>query len=187
MKMTLQIPPRIVPEYGSHKRLAWGIGALALVLVLGGVFFLLASGAQAAPQQPIAFKHEVMVQAGVPCLFCHTEAMKSADAGMPSVEKCVGCHRTIAPDSPEIQKVLAYWKEQKPIEWVRVNQLPRFVYFSHEVHVVGAGLNCETCHGDVGHMTVTYAPIKMTMGFCLSCHEKQTNAPQLMDCITCHK
>ncbi len=185
--MIIQIWRRIGEEYKTHRRLAWVIGAVVIVLILGGAFLLFASGTQAAPQQPIAFNHEIMVQAGVPCLFCHTDAMRSPDAGMPSVEKCMGCHQTIVTNAPEIQKLAGYWQRGQPIEWVRINQLPRFVYFSHEVHVVGAGLNCERCHGDVGHMTETYAPIKMTMGFCLSCHEQQPNASQLMDCVTCHK
>jgi hypothetical protein len=174
-------------RYKAHPKLTWLIGAIVIVLVLGAGLFLLAARTQAAPQQPIAFNHELMVQAGIPCLYCHSGAMNSPVAGMPTVEKCMGCHKTIATDSPEIKKLLAYWASQQPVEWVRVNQLPRFVYFSHEVHVVAAGLNCERCHGDVGHMTATYAPVDMNMGFCLSCHEQQPNAQQLIDCVTCHK
>lgn len=159
-----------------------------IVVVLGAVFLIFTgTQAQAAPQQPIAFPHDAMVQAGVPCLFCHKDATSSPSAGMPSVEKCMGCHDVIATSSPEIQKVAAYWKRQQPIPWVRVNALPRFVYFSHEVHVTAAGLNCETCHGDVGHMTIDVPVVRMNMGWCLSCHEKQANAPQLMQCETCHQ
>jgi hypothetical protein len=161
--------------------------ALLAVLVLGGAYFLVTSRTQAAPEQPIAFNHEVMVQAGISCLFCHTGAMKSPVAGMPSVERCMGCHKVIATDSPEIQKVAGYWERQEPIPWVRVNQLPRFVYFSHQVHVVVGGLNCERCHGDVGHMTVARPVVLMDMGWCLRCHEQQPNAKQLMDCVVCHQ
>jgi hypothetical protein len=167
------------------RRLVWLVGAL--VLIVCGAYLFLASNTQAAPVQPIAFDHEVMVQKGIPCLYCHTEAMKSPDAGMPTVDKCMGCHTVIATDSPEVQKLAVYWERQKPIQWARVNRLPRFVYFSHEAHVVAAGLNCEQCHGDVGHMQVTRAVVDMNMGFCLSCHEQQTNAKQLMECSTCHK
>lgn len=172
----------------SPRRLRLVVGAVAVVIVLGGLYFLFGSKTQAAsPQQPIAFNHEVMVQIGIPCLFCHTDATKSPVAGMPSVEKCMGCHKVIATNSPEIQKVAGYWARQEPIPWVRVNQLPRFVYFSHRVHVVAAGLNCERCHGDVGHMTVARPVVKMDMGWCLSCHEQQPNAKQLMDCVVCHQ
>lgn len=176
-------------RYQAHRRLAWLAAALVLLALGGGGYFFSTASAQAAAQQqqPIAFNHEVMVQAGVPCLFCHSGATKSETAGIPSVAKCMGCHQTIATANPQVQKLAAYWQTQQPIPWVRVNQLPRFVYFSHEVHVVAAGLNCERCHGDVGHMTVTKPAAPFTMGFCLTCHEQQPNAPQLMDCVVCHK
>ena len=162
-----------------------------IVLIVAGIVLVSTTQAQAAPQQPIAFSHQVMVQSGVTCLYCHSGATRSAAAGIPSVGLCMGCHKVIAADSPEaqiqLQKLTDYWQRQAPVPWVRVMQLPRFVYFSHEAHVVGAGLNCERCHGDVGHMTETHAVVNMTMGWCLACHKQQTNAPQLMDCITCHQ
>ncbi len=177
----------LAKTYQAHRRLVWLAGIIVLLVIIVGGYFSYTASAQAAQEQPIAFNHEVMVQAGVPCLFCHTGATKSAVAGIPSVDKCMGCHRTIATDNPEVKKLTAYWQQQQPIPWVRVNRLPRFVYFSHQVHVVAAGLNCERCHGDVGHMAVTKPAVQFTMGFCLSCHEQQPNAPQLMDCVVCHK
>jgi hypothetical protein len=164
------------------------VGLLIIVVVLGIAYLLVTSTTVgAAPQQPIAFNHELMVQSGVPCLYCHSEALKSPVAGIPSVQKCMGCHKVIATDAPEIKKLADYWARQEPIPWVRINQLPRFVYFSHQVHVVAAGLNCERCHGDVGHMTVTQPVVNMTMGWCLSCHRQQPNAQQLIDCTVCHQ
>jgi hypothetical protein len=70
---------------------------------------------------------------------------------------------------------------------VRLDRLPRFVHFSHEVHVVAGALNCEDCHGDVGHMTVTQPISRLEMGWCLDCHGKQPNADQLKDCVVCHQ
>lgn len=170
------------------RRLIIAGGVLIVIIVVGIVLVATAQAqAQAAPQQPIAFNHQVMVQAGVTCVYCHSGATRSNDAGIPSVEFCMGCHKIIATDSPEVQKLADYWQKQAPIPWTRVIQLPRFVYFSHQAHVVGASLNCERCHGDVGHMTETHAVVNMTMGWCLACHQQQTNAPQLMDCITCHQ
>jgi hypothetical protein len=99
----------------------------------------------------------------------------------------MGCHRVIGTDVPAIQQVTDYWNRQQPIPWRRVNVLPRFVYFSHQVHVVAAGLNCERCHGDVGHMAVARPVVHMNMGWCLGCHEQQSNAPQLKECIVCHQ
>ena len=162
-------------------------GGVLIVIIVAGIVLVLTTQAQAAPQQPIAFSHQAMVQAGVTCVYCHSGATRSADAGIPSVGLCMGCHKIIATDSPEVQKLADYWKRGEPIPWVRVNQLPRFVYFSHEAHVVGASLNCERCHGDVGHMAETHAVVNITMGWCLACHQQQANAPQLMDCVTCHQ
>ena len=161
-------------------------GIAIIMIVLAAGYFLSTAQAHAAPPQPIAFPHVTMVQAGIPCLFCHTDAMQSPVAGIPSVEKCMGCHRTIATTAPAIQQVAGYYQRQQPIPWVRVNRLPRFVYFSHRPHIA-AGLNCERCHGDVGHMTVDQPVTTMNMGWCLSCHAQQPNAAQLRDCVVCHQ
>jgi hypothetical protein len=161
-------------------------GGLFVLILLVGLFYALTRDARAAPEQPIEFNHQAMVQLGIQCLFCHSDAMRSPVAGMPSVQLCMGCHATIATEAPEIQKVAAYWNAQEPIPWTRVYQMPRFVYFSHRMHLA-AGLNCERCHGEVGHMTVAQPVVKMDMGWCLDCHEKQANASQLRDCIVCHK
>lgn len=172
---------------GSPRFRRWmGIGGGILILLIAS-FYIVKPEAQAAPEQPIPFNHQVMVQAGISCLFCHTDARRSPAAGMPSVQKCMGCHDVIATDSPAIQQLTGYWERQEPIPWVRVNRLPRFVYFSHQAHVVAGGLNCESCHGDVGKMAAARPVVKMNMGWCLSCHEKQPNADQLVDCVICHQ
>ena len=100
-----------------------------------------------APEQPIAFSHQI--HAGsfeIPCLYCHTDARRSASAGVPSVNKCVGCHQLVVPDRPQIRLVMEYWENKEPIPWVRVHDLPDFVYFPHKRHVL-AGVECQTCHG----------------------------------------
>jgi c(7)-type cytochrome triheme protein len=98
----------------------------------------------------------------------------------------MGCHNVIAADSPEVQKLAGYWQRQEPIPWVRIYRLPRFTFFTHQVHLNSA-LNCEDCHGDVGNMETTHATVVMEMGWCLGCHNKQPNAPQLRDCVVCHR
>ncbi len=173
----------------SRARLAiiGAITLIVLVVLLGGAGYVLGARLPGGPPaQPIAFNHKAMVGVGIPCLYCHSTAMKSPAAGMPTVEKCMGCHQTIATDKPEIQKIAVYWNQQQPIPWTRVNQLPRFVFFSHQVHV-HAGVNCERCHGNVGQMTVAQQVVTMDMGWCLSCHEQQPNAQQLKDCVVCHR
>jgi c(7)-type cytochrome triheme protein len=99
----------------------------------------------------------------------------------------MGCHAVIATDAPGIQTVAEYWQRGEPIRWVRVNRLPRFVYFSHRVHVVAAALNCERCHGDVAHMKIAEPVAHINMGWCLDCHNQQPNSAQLRDCVVCHQ
>ncbi len=163
---------------------------VALLIVIGIVGGILLTRAQAlaAPDQPIAYSHRTHVEAGVQCLFCHTSALRSDVASVPSVQKCMGCHTIIATDNEAVKALTSYWKRNQPIPWNRVNRQPDFVYFSHQAHL-GAGLNCETCHGDVGHMTVARPVVKMDMGWCLDCHLKQPEekVTRLADCLTCHK
>jgi hypothetical protein len=167
---------------GWHRPRNW----LIAIAVLAGLLMLAAWQTQPDAAQPMPFPHEAMVQRGVQCLFCHTAATRSPAAGMPSVQKCMGCHDVIAVGSAHIQTLTDYWQREEPIPWHRINQLPRFVYFSHRVHL-SAGLNCEGCHGDVGSMTVTKATVKLSMGWCIDCHRQQPEAGALTDCMTCHQ
>ncbi len=162
------------------------IAVVITVLILVAAVFSYTSRTEAAPQQPMPFPHVRMVSMGIQCTFCHTDAMKSPAPGMPSVEKCMGCHKLIATDRPAIQQLTAYWNNKQPIPWTRINQVPRFVKFPHNVHVTAGGLNCERCHGNVGQMTVTRQASNMNMGWCLDCHRQQPNAKQLIDCVVCH-
>ncbi len=163
---------------------------LILFIVAGVAVGIMLTRAQvyAAPEQPIAYSHKVHVEAGIQCLYCHTSALQSPIAGIPSLQKCMGCHNVIKTDSPEIQRVSSYIERGEPIPWVRVNYQPDFVYFNHQPHL-GAGLNCETCHGDVGQMDVIRQTVKMDMGWCLECHinQPEEKVGRLVDCLACHK
>jgi c(7)-type cytochrome triheme protein len=161
--------------------------AIVVMILFGSTLLYVTSGKAAGADQPINFPHAAMVQAGVTCIYCHTDAMRSMAAGMPSVEKCMGCHKTIATTKPEVIKLKQYWDDQQAIEWVRLIKLPRFVYFSHQAHVQAGAVNCETCHGDVGNMKTTVQTVNMNMGWCLTCHEKQPNSPQIKECFVCHQ
>ena len=163
---------------------------LILIIMAGAVVGIILTRAQvfAAPEQPIAYNHKVHVEAGIQCLYCHTSALQSPIAGIPSVQKCMGCHNVIETNNPEIQQVSSYFERGEPIPWVKVNIQPDFVYFNHQPHI-GAGLNCESCHGDVGQMEVTRQIVKMDMGWCLDCHIQQSEEKvgRLADCLACHK
>jgi mono/diheme cytochrome c family protein len=162
-----------------------------------------------APAQPIFFNH--VIHAGsfqIPCQYCHADARRSASAGLPSVERCMGCHKIIgAQDNPEIRKLHDYWNRRQAIPWVRVFKVPEFTYFPHKAHV-RAKVECQTCHGPIERMPRVGGPRgpwipgdllnlvrvrpetrPLTMGWCVNCHREQnatkkTTAP--LDCVSCH-
>lgn len=139
-----------------------GVGALGLVLLVMLAFFAVSSWsqqpAQAKPSvQPIAFPHNTHVKTyGMDCQYCHADARRSEYAGLPSVSRCMGCHKITAADKPEIKKLADYATRQEPIPWNRVYKVPEFTYFPHKAHV-RAGLACQRCHGPVETMTTVGA------------------------------
>ncbi|HTR42432.1 MAG TPA: cytochrome c3 family protein, partial [Pseudomonadales bacterium] len=106
-------------------------------------------------EQPVPFSHKHHVFGlGLDCRFCHATVEHSAFAGMPSTETCMTCHSQIWTNSPMLEPVRQSFRENTPIQWIRVNALPEFVYFDHSIHVA-KGIGCTTCHGPVGEMTLT--------------------------------
>lgn len=102
-----------------------------------------------APIQPIAFPHDRHIaKGGMDCQYCHSAARNSIHAGVPEIYTCMGCHRYVLKDSPEIKLIAAYAARGEAIPWKKVHDLPDFVYFSHMRHV-RAGVNCTECHGQV--------------------------------------
>ena len=130
------------------------------------------------PTQPIAFSHKVHAgQYEIDCNYCHTGVNIAKSANIPSVNICMNCHNAINTDKPEIQKILTAYEENRPIEWVRVHNLPDLAYFNHKQHVAVGGLDCATCHGPIEEMDVVYQYSELTMGWCINCHrETEVNA-----------
>lgn len=149
------------------------------------VFLLPALPARAAaPEQPIRFSHARHVRdLRIDCRFCHASASKSASAGVPSVEKCMGCHRSAARDNPEVRKVAAASKDGKPVAWIRVTGLPDHVHFPH-FRMVGAGIACLHCHPGLDRAEGAEQRVEFTMGWCMKCHRQRGAS---IDCWTCHK
>jgi mono/diheme cytochrome c family protein len=126
-----------------------------------------------APDQPIPFSHKLHAgEYEIDCKYCHTGALRGKNAGIPSSNICMNCHNTIKNTSPEIQKIYKAIETDTPIQWVRVHNLPDLAYFNHSQHVVVAGLECQTCHGEIQEMEVVQQLSKLTMGWCIDCHRK---------------
>ena len=205
----------------AEKRLPlWKAFAQNQFLVLVSAIFLLLAGAYFAygwmmqigidqgytPIQPIHYSHKI--HAGdnkIECKYCHSSARVSKHSGIPSLNVCMNCHKSIYeylgnPEGPtkedlangytnefytgEIKKLYKavgwdeenqkYTGETRPVEWVRVHNLPDFVYFNHSQHVSVAGIECQTCHGPIEEMEIVSQYSPLTMGWCINCH-RETN------------
>ncbi|MFN3329972.1 MAG: cytochrome c3 family protein [Pyrinomonadaceae bacterium] len=128
------------------------------------------TGAYLEKQQPVQFSHKHHVgDDGIDCRYCHTTVETTASAGMPPTQTCMNCHSQIWADSPYLEIVRASYRENKPIEWERVHDLPDYVYFNHSIHV-NKGVGCSSCHGDIANMPAVYQVNTLQMEWCLSCH-----------------
>jgi mono/diheme cytochrome c family protein len=135
------------------------------------------------PTQPIDYSHETHAgKLGIDCAYCHTGVLQSKTAMIPSANVCMNCHKAVnqgpKTGTAEIQKIYdaigwdgtAYTGETHPIEWVKVHNLPDFVFFSHQQHYVVGGVDCIECHGDYTKVGVGIQEKSLTMGWCLECH-----------------
>ena len=206
---------------------------LRLSILLAGLFVvagghaateltpLLATSDDLGPKvdQPIEFPHDRhagdAAKGGmeINCMYCHTYARRSIVAGIPPLQKCIGCHQSIdsVRETPRIKQLFEHWEgsedgkitAKSPVPWKKVHDLPDFVRFNHERHIQrfyfqqGKPVQevCGYCHGDVKTMTVARRSKSLSMGWCVSCHEKDhpvdassaktTQGPN--DCWQCHK
>lgn len=149
------------------------IGALVVLSILAVLLYRVALSSPAAgPAQPIAFSHKLHAgQYGMDCMYCHTGTDVAPVATIPSVEDCMGCHRVVQTQRPEIQTLAGYAARGEPIPWVRVHHLPEFVQFNHGRHL-RAGVECQECHGPVEEMDVIAQFATLRMGWCLDCHRQ---------------
>lgn len=178
-----------------------------IFLLLGSAYFAYGWMSQVGvdqgyePVQPIHYSHRIHAgDNAIDCKYCHSSARVSKHSGIPSLNICMNCHKSIGEVAPEtlaegqseygvdynkeIQKLYqavgwdentqAYTGETKPVEWIRIHNLPDFAYFNHSQHVMVAGVECQTCHGPVEEMEVMYQYSPLTMGWCINCH-RETN------------
>ena len=149
------------------------------------------------PVQPIHYSHRIHAGSNeINCKYCHSAARVSKNAGIPSLNICMNCHKSIAEVSDttataeyskafydgEIQKLYKavgwdkdnqkYTGKTEPVKWVRIHNLQSFVYFNHSQHVTTAGIECQTCHGPVQTYEIQKQFAPLTMGWCINCHRK---------------
>jgi len=195
---------------------------LVIGLAVTGAFAYAFSNARQGyePRQPIAFSHKRMagvpvMQAsdtgapvnvggfGIPCVYCHTMPYKGRHATLPSTAVCMNCHTNVGLNREWVLKMKAYWDRGEPIPWVKVHDLPDFVYFDHSAHLNAKNADgssklplvdeagqpmvaCQNCHGKVQEMDIVSVQQPFNMQWCLDCHRK----PEIKastDCIACHR
>jgi hypothetical protein len=126
-------------------------------------------------EQPVQFSHRHHVlDDGIDCRYCHTSVETSSFAGIPPTKTCMNCHSQIWSTAPILEPVRASFRDDRPIRWIRVHDLPDFVYFNHSVHVK-KGMGCETCHGRIDEMPLTLQQNTLQMDWCLDCHRNPEN------------
>jgi len=156
------------------------------------VFLLYAAGAPRttdvgySPRQPVAYSHQVHAgRMGLECRYCHTTVETAAFAAVPPTSVCMNCHKALAPDAETVKPLGRSMETGHAVPWIRVHDLPDYVYFDHRAHV-GRGVGCVSCHGRVDRMEQVYQVETLSMGWCLDCHRK----PEIQastDCWTCHR
>ena len=121
-------------------------------------------------EQPVQFSHKHHVAGeGIDCRYCHSSVEESAFANIPSTKTCMNCHSQIWTNAPILEPVRASFRDNKPLRWTRVHDLPDFVYFNHSIHVK-QGVGCATCHGRIDEMPLVYQQATLQMSWCLDCH-----------------
>src|SRR5215213_7969787 len=151
----------------------------AIFMILGALWVVAAihrsswgTGAFVERQQPVQFSHKHHSgDDGIDCRYCHTTVETTASASIPPTQTCMNCHSQIWADSPYLEPVRASYRENKPIEWERVHDLPEYAYFNHSIHVA-KGVGCSTCHGQIDEMPAVYQENTLQMEWCLSCHRE---------------
>jgi hypothetical protein len=124
--------------------------------------------------QPIPFSHEHHVEGlGIQCQYCHTTVEVSSYAGIPPTKTCINCHSQIWTNAPLLQPVRQSWATGASIPWIRIHDLPDYVYFNHSIHV-NKGIGCASCHGRVDKMPLMYQQNTLQMEWCLNCHRNPT-------------
>lgn len=145
------------------------VGSLILLaMILGRSSYV--TGQSAYVEQPVQFSHiHHVLDDGIDCRYCHTSVETSSFAGIPPTKTCMNCHSQIWANAPILEPVRASFRNDTPLEWTRVHNLPDFVYFNHSVHVK-KGVGCETCHGRVDQMPLMKQENSLQMQWCLDCH-----------------
>jgi hypothetical protein len=137
-----------------------------------------------APVQPVPYSHALHVgQLGMDCRYCHSTVEEAAHASIPPTQTCMNCHSSIRTNSEKLIPVRQSYATGMPVEWIRVHDLPDYVYFNHSAHV-RRGVGCVSCHGRVDAMEVVFQAEPLSMGWCLDCHRNPERHLRPLEFVT---
>jgi hypothetical protein len=180
---------QVFPKSANAWSKASLITIVLLVLGFGWVILTLqrsdvVTSANEFVEQPVQFSHQHHAGGiGIDCRYCHTSVEVSPSAGIPPTKTCINCHSQIWNQSPYLEPVRASFRDDRPLNWIRVHDLPDFVYFNHSIHV-RKGVGCETCHGRVDRMPLMFQAKSLQMEWCLDCHRDPSRYVRPLDQIT---
>jgi len=180
---------QVFPKVANAWSKASLIAIVFVILGLGWVILTiqrsdLITSANEFVEQPVQFSHQHHAGGiGIECRYCHTAVEISASAGIPPTKTCINCHSQIWNQSPYLEPVRASFRDDRPLNWIRVHDLPDFVYFNHSIHV-SKGVGCETCHGRVDRMPLMFQAESLQMEWCLDCHRDPSRFVRPLDQIT---
>ena len=144
-----------------------------------------------APVQPVPYSHALHAgKLGLDCRYCHF-TVEEAFAALPPTQICANCHApsgtgktaAILPESPKLLPIRESFTSGLPVQWIKVHDLPQYVYFNHSSHV-NAGVSCVSCHGRVDKMEVVQQVETLAMGWCLDCHRHPEPYLQQQEFVT---
>ncbi len=136
------------------------------------------------PEQPVPYSHELHVgEMGIDCQYCHNTVEQSSHAAIPPAATCMNCHKSKHASSDKLKPVRDSFNDDEPLRWVRVHDLPDYVFFNHSAHVT-RGVGCESCHGRVDLMETVYQTEGLTMMWCLDCHRSPEEHLRPIDKVT---
>ena len=174
----------------------WANFALPVIIVavLGGATYVpavitygfssYATDVGYAPIQPIAYSHALHAgQLGIDCRYCHTTVEQAGFATIPPTQTCMNCHTNVRSNSDKLKTLVESWGTGKPVEWVKVHDLPDYAYFNHSAHV-NSGIGCVSCHGRVDTMEVVFQAERLSMSWCLDCHRNPEKHLRPRDQVT---
>lgn len=162
--------PRWANKTRSLAGLALGITPVYLTALVWYGFSPKTTDVGYQPKQPVPYSHALHAgELGLDCRYCHSTVERAGTAAIPATATCMNCHTLIWNKSPKLLPIREAMASGMPIEWVKVHDLPDYVYFNHSAHVT-RGIGCVSCHGRVDQMPEVYQKEPLSMGWCLDCH-----------------